>query len=80
MPLGDLLQFFFLANVTFGYQPDRPVLHSINLWCSAGQSMALVGQTGSGKTTIVNLLARFYLPTSGVVRIDGFDTRQIVGQ
>jgi ATP-binding cassette, subfamily B, bacterial len=66
-------------NVTFGYDPDRPVLHDISLLAEPGQSIALVGRTGSGKSSIVNLITRFYLPQSGAVLIDGYDTRQITG-
>jgi ATP-binding cassette, subfamily B, bacterial len=68
-----------LRNVTFGYEANRPVLHEINLEARAGQSMALVGKTGSGKSSIINLIARFYLPQQGKVLIDGHDTRQITG-
>ncbi|MGI8980000.1 MAG: ABC transporter ATP-binding protein [Pirellulaceae bacterium] len=68
-----------LKNVTFGYDPDRPVLHDISLLAEPGRSIALVGRTGSGKSSIVNLITRFYLPQSGAVLIDGYDTRQITG-
>lgn len=68
-----------LRNITFGYDAERPVLHEINLLAVPGQTVALVGRTGSGKTSIINLIARFYLPQSGQVLIDGHDTRQITG-
>ena len=68
-----------LRGVTFGYDPGRPVLHGINLVAQSGQSVALVGKTGSGKSSIINLIARFYLPQAGQVLIDGHDTRQITG-
>lgn len=67
------------ANVSFGYEPERPVLHEINFVAEPGQSIALVGRTGSGKTSIINLIARFYLPRQGAVNIDGSDTRAITG-
>jgi ATP-binding cassette subfamily B protein len=68
-----------LRNVTFGYEPGRPVLHEINLLARPGECVALVGRTGSGKSSIVNLIARFYLPQAGQVLIDGHDTRHITG-
>lgn len=68
-----------LRDVTFGYDPDRPVLHAINFAATAGQTVALVGRTGSGKSSIINLVARFYLPQQGQVLIDGHDTRGITG-
>lgn len=68
-----------LKNVTFGYEPSRPVLTKIDLVALPGQSVALVGKTGSGKTSIINLIARFYLPQQGCVLIDGYDTRRITG-
>ncbi len=60
-------------HVTFGYDPTRPVLHDISFVAQPGQTIALVGHTGSGKTSIINLLAKFYLPDSGRVLIDGRD-------
>ena len=60
-------------HVTFGYDPTRPVLHDISFVVQPGQTIALVGHTGSGKTSIINLLAKFYLPNSGRVLIDGRD-------
>jgi ATP-binding cassette subfamily B protein len=64
-------------NVTFGYDPQRPVLHDVSFTAEPGQTIALVGQTGSGKTTVANLIAKFYLPTSGRVVIDGHDSRDV---
>lgn len=64
-------------DVSFAYRPDTQVLSGISFEVAAGQTVALVGHTGSGKTTITNLLLKFYLPTAGRVRIDGFDTRDV---
>lgn len=64
-------------NVEFSYDDNRTALNRINLNIKAGQTVALVGHTGSGKTTIVNLIARFYDPTSGMVKIDGYDLREV---
>jgi ATP-binding cassette, subfamily B, bacterial len=64
-------------DVTFSYVPGRPVLHGISFVARPGESVALVGRTGSGKTSIVNLIARFYLPDSGQVLYDGVDTRRV---
>ncbi|MBM4143650.1 MAG: ABC transporter ATP-binding protein [Lentisphaerae bacterium] len=60
-------------DVTFGYDPATPVLHNVSFVAEPGKTVALVGQTGSGKTSIVNLIAKFYLPTRGLVLIDGHD-------
>ncbi len=60
-------------DVNFGYDPDRLVLHDLNFVAQPGQTVALVGHTGGGKTSILNLIAKFYLPTSGQVLIDGQD-------
>jgi ATP-binding cassette subfamily B protein len=68
-----------LRNITFGYDADRMVLHDINLVAEPGQTVALVGRTGSGKSSIINLIARFYLPQQGQVLIDGCDTRYATG-
>jgi ABC-type multidrug transport system fused ATPase/permease subunit len=63
--------------VEFGYLPERPVLHELDLDIPAGQTVALVGATGAGKTTIAKLISRFYDPTSGSVRLDDVDLRNV---
>ena len=65
--------------VAFGY-PDggEMVLQDISFEAKPGQTVAIVGATGSGKSTLVHLIPRFYDPTSGVVRIDGVDVRELV--
>lgn len=64
-------------NVTFGYHPGQPVLHHIAFRAEPGQSVALVGHTGSGKTSIINLIAKFYLPHEGSILVDGCDLREL---
>jgi ATP-binding cassette, subfamily B, bacterial len=66
-----------LENVTFGYDPERPVLEAIDLDIPAGRTIALVGPTGSGKTTLAALVPRFYDADSGRVLVDGVDVRAL---
>lgn len=73
-PLRGRVEF---QDVSFRYDPALRVLHDVQFTAEPGQTIALVGHTGSGKTSIINLIARFYLPTDGTVRIDGIDTRDI---
>ena len=63
-------------NVTFRYTGGEKVLDTFNLSVRAGETIALVGETGSGKSTIVNLICRFYEPTSGRILIDGIDYKE----
>ncbi len=74
---GSLKGHVRFENVTFGYDPDRPVLHDINLEALPGERVALVGPTGAGKTSIINLLARFYDPQRGRIVVDGHDLRDL---
>lgn len=62
-------------GVTFGYEPDRPVLKGVSLEARPGEVVAIVGPTGAGKTTLVNLMVRFFDPWSGRVVVDGEDIR-----
>jgi ATP-binding cassette subfamily B protein len=62
-------------DVSFSYQPDTPVLKNVSLEIKPAQTAAFVGPTGAGKSTIISLIARFYDPTSGVIKIDGQDIR-----
>ena len=64
-------------KISFGYDPARLVLHEVDFLAEPGQTVALVGHTGSGKTSIINLAAKFYLPTSGELFIDGREVRTI---
>ncbi|MDJ0560877.1 MAG: ABC transporter ATP-binding protein [Microcystis sp. M53599_WE4] len=65
------------CQVNFYYNEDRQVLKNINFTAHAGEMIALVGASGAGKTTLVNLLLRFYDPTSGKILIDGVDIRDV---
>ena len=60
-----------LSSVSFGYDPESPVLHDINLQAKGGEITALVGLSGSGKSSIFNLIMRFWSPQTGRVIIDG---------
>ncbi len=62
-------------HVHFGYDPARPVLHDVTFVAEPGRTIALVGHTGSGKSSILNLAAKFYLPTQGELLIDGHEIR-----
>lgn len=64
-----------LDNVTFGYDSDHPVLRDVSLRIEPGETLALVGGAGSGKSTVALLLARFYDPQAGAVRVGGRDIR-----
>ena len=64
-------------GVTFGYDPDRPVLSDVDLELAPGKTVALIGHTGSGKTTFASLIPRFYDTTRGRVPIDGADVRDV---
>jgi ABC-type multidrug transport system fused ATPase/permease subunit len=58
-------------HVSFGYRADREIVHDFSLTIPAGQTVALLGNTGAGKSTLARLMARFYDPIEGAVRIDG---------
>ncbi len=64
-------------NVSFAYDGVRQVLRGVSFDVAPGEMIGLVGPSGGGKTSIVNLLARFYDPTGGVVRVDGVDLREL---
>ncbi|MBF0818236.1 ABC transporter ATP-binding protein [Streptococcus acidominimus] len=62
-------------HVSFGYSPDKTIIHDFSAVAKAGQKIAIVGPTGAGKTTIVNLLMKFYEIDQGRILIDGVDTK-----
>jgi subfamily B ATP-binding cassette protein MsbA len=64
-------------RVSFGYDPELPILRDVSFEARAGEVIAIVGSSGAGKTTLVNLLPRFYPVTSGSLRIDGVDVREV---
>ena len=65
------------TDVTFGYNPDKPVLHDITWFAKPGQKIALVGATGAGKTTVTNLINRFYDVQEGQILYDGISVKGI---
>ena len=75
--LGGRVEF---ENLSFEYNPGRTVLDNISFVAEPGQTIALVGHTGSGKSTIINLVSKFYLPTSGRLLLDGRDILGITGE
>ena len=64
-------------HVTFGYDPEHPVVKDVSLEIKAGDTVALVGQSGSGKSTLADLLPRFYDVQEGSVEVDGHDVRDL---
>jgi ABC-type multidrug transport system fused ATPase/permease subunit len=77
LPIPPIKGEVTFENVRFSYIPGIPVLRDINIHVLPGQNIALVGQTGSGKTTVTALIARLYDVTSGSVKIDGIDVRDV---
>lgn len=70
---GDLS----IKNVAFSYEPNKPVLHDVNIDITAGQMLGVVGHSGAGKTTIANLINRLYDVESGAIYIDGINIKEI---
>ncbi|MFA6697769.1 MAG: ABC transporter ATP-binding protein [Eubacteriales bacterium] len=64
-------------NLSFYYEPEKPVLKDINIRVAPGETIALVGPTGAGKSTIVNLISRFYEPVEGRILVDGHDINTV---
>jgi ABC-type multidrug transport system fused ATPase/permease subunit len=77
LPDGEFRGEVVMDHVDFGYRTSREILHDFSLVIPAGQTVALLGNTGAGKSTLARLLARFYDPVAGSVRVDGVDLREL---
>lgn len=66
-----------IENVSFSYNPEKPLIENLNLKVLPGQSVAIVGPTGCGKTTLINLLMRFYDTCGGSIKVDGTDIKDM---
>ncbi|WP_327175673.1 ABC transporter ATP-binding protein/permease [Streptomyces sp. NBC_01335] len=74
---AELLGSVRLENVSFRYDPEKPLIEDLSLSVEPGQTVAIVGPTGAGKTTLVNLLMRFYEVTGGRIVLDGVDVARM---
>ena len=75
-PLQNVEGTITMENVSFAYEPEKPVVQDITFTIPARQKVAIVGASGVGKSTLVDLLLRFYDPQQGKIYIDGFDIRE----
>ena len=75
--LSDVKGHVSLQDVSFSYDPDRPLIGGLNLSVKPGQRIAIVGPTGCGKTTLINLLMRFYDVDGGAIAVEGEDIRTV---
>ncbi|MCL4857913.1 MAG: ABC transporter ATP-binding protein/permease [Caldilineaceae bacterium] len=76
-PLVNIAGAVKFDQVSFAYEPGKPVLVDVSLEARPGETIALVGPTGAGKTTVISLLSRFYDVTEGAITVDGHDIRTI---
>ena len=65
-----------LKNVTFGYEPNKPILKDVSFKVEAGEVLGIVGRSGAGKSTLVNLISRLYDTQEGEVLVDGINVKQ----
>jgi ATP-binding cassette subfamily B protein len=79
-PLPTIAGHVEFRHVSFRYVPDRPALEDVTFTVQPGMTVALVGQTGSGKSSIINLLAKFYLPHTGAIFVDGRNLNAITSE
>ena len=73
IPIGPIRGEVTFENVSFAYEPAKPVLFDVSFISRPGTVTALIGPSGSGKSTIIGLISAFYTPSSGVIRVDGID-------
>ena len=76
-PLEEVKGDVQMKDIQFGYEPDKVIIHDLNLHAKPGSLVAIVGPTGAGKTTIINLLMRFYDPQKGQIMMEGCDSHDI---
>lgn len=75
--LGEVKGNVEIKDVSFSYTPEKPLIKDFNLSVKKGSRVAIVGPTGCGKTTVINLLMRFYDVDSGVIYVDGVNTKDV---
>lgn len=76
-PTGELAGDVVFEDVTFGYDPDQPVVHALSLHAPPGTTTALVGPSGAGKSTIINLVMAFHRPARGRILVDGKELHRL---
>jgi len=76
-PLATIRGEVSFENVSFSYEPGKPVLHEVSFESLPGTVTALIGPSGSGKSTIIGLVSAFYVPSEGVIRVDGVDLSSV---